>query len=588
MPPGRLQQSFQAEREAHRRHLGAEGAEQAVVAPAAAHRQRGGPGVGVEDEAVVVGAVPLAPREARVEAVRANSARSIVSSTPGKSAASSSRRAWRPRSRSAASRPQLLRPIRNAVLHDRQQRRAGPPHLAALAPRHRRRERRGILRARREQQTVERPGEAEHHLEPVAACRPWQAPGRAAAPRARRPLAGQAQQLGAELVELPLPPRPLLLVADDVAAVEEAQRQIERRERGASSAGQHRREVGAQGEQLAVAVDEAVELAAASPASGATRRAPGSRGSAGSPRRSRLAISRADQPLLGVAPAAGALEEQGGDAGGQGGGDSHGSILQSGRLARQLERQVAPGHQPELPARPGRPAPRGRRSPPRPGPPRRQQAGRPVRRGRRGRSPPRPGAAASNVERQRIASPRPSEVALTSMSKREGSRSASGRKVTFSMLRGPPAALGVAVEHRHPRAGAVEPRRRRAAGAAGADHRRPPSPRSSGRGRAAGSTTPSGSVASASQTPWLQTSVLAAPIRLDQRALGAADRQRRLLERRGHREAADGEPDRLQPRVLHHLQPEVAEASRRGTAGRPPGCPARGRRRCGCAGRASG
>ena len=35
----RLQQSLQAEREAHRRHLGAEGAEQAVVAPAAAHRQ---------------------------------------------------------------------------------------------------------------------------------------------------------------------------------------------------------------------------------------------------------------------------------------------------------------------------------------------------------------------------------------------------------------------------------------------------------------------------------------------------------------------------------------------------------------------
>src|SRR6185436_20588642 len=80
---------------------------------------------------------------------------------------------------------------------------------------------------------------------------------------ALRDLVGDAEQLGADLIELALPSRPLLLVANHVAAIEETERQLERGEARRQEAGEHGGEIRAQGELLAVAVDEAVELAAA-------------------------------------------------------------------------------------------------------------------------------------------------------------------------------------------------------------------------------------------------------------------------------------------------------------------------------------
>ena len=99
---------------------------------------------------------------------------------------------------------------------------------------------------------------------------------------ALRPLAGLSQQLGAELVEFPRPACPLLLVADHVAAVEEAQGERQRGETGSEQTRQHGGEIGPQGEQIAVAIDEAVELPRAKPESAATHRAPDSRGWGGS------------------------------------------------------------------------------------------------------------------------------------------------------------------------------------------------------------------------------------------------------------------------------------------------------------------
>ncbi len=137
-----------------------------------------------------------------------------------------------------------------------------PPAPPAVPPHHRVGQGGGARAVGAAQQKrVERPGEADHQVEPAALGEVEQ--GEEVAQGLELALlARQAENLRAQLVELAQPPGPLFLVAQDVAAVEEAQGEGKGGEAGSEEPRQHRREVGPQSEQLAVAVDEAVKLGA--------------------------------------------------------------------------------------------------------------------------------------------------------------------------------------------------------------------------------------------------------------------------------------------------------------------------------------
>ena len=137
------------------------------------------------------------------------------------------------------------------------------PH-AALAARDRPRElRRAFASDRRHQQLVERSGQPEHEVGAPAG-RESQETGAGERRLAfeRRPVCLAAEQLATDLVLLDLAARAALGAAHDVAAIEQPQRQLERREMRRQQPGEERREVRAQGEELAVAIGEAVELGA--------------------------------------------------------------------------------------------------------------------------------------------------------------------------------------------------------------------------------------------------------------------------------------------------------------------------------------
>ncbi len=193
----------------------------------------------------------------------ANSARSIESDDalaiePAADALDQRAQALEPRRRLVA---EVRRRRRRAVLDHAQERGARLPRRSPIAPRDRAQERRATFRRALEQQSIERAGEAEHHahLDAVAELQHAQEEVEHLLVGV---VAGRAEQLRSHLVVLAQPSRPLLLVAHAVAAVEEPQRQRQRRDPRRQHARQHRREVAAQGEQLAVAIDEAVELVA--------------------------------------------------------------------------------------------------------------------------------------------------------------------------------------------------------------------------------------------------------------------------------------------------------------------------------------
>ena len=257
------QQPIRAHRESHRGEVGAEPPEQTVVAAAAAGGERRAVGVGAEHQAVVVRRGLGRRLELGVEGVlgelgEVDRERHPVAIEPALDALDQRAQALEPRRRLVA---EIRRRRGRAVLDHAQQRGARLPRRSPIAPGDRAQERRATLRRALEQQSIERAGETDHHahLDAVAELQHAQE-------EVEHLLvgvgAGRAEQLRAHLVVLAQPSRPLLLVAHAVAAVEEPQRQRQRRHPRRQHARQHRREVAAQGEQLAVAIDEAVELVA--------------------------------------------------------------------------------------------------------------------------------------------------------------------------------------------------------------------------------------------------------------------------------------------------------------------------------------
>ncbi len=299
------------------------GAEQAVVPPAPTDRDGGRAGVGPEDQAVVVGALSFAQGDPRIEVAAGELGQIQVEGGRGEAGGHLRPQPLQAEERFAGRPSEVLRPIRYAALDHPQEGRRNGAHGRPLAPRHGPGQAGGIFPAGRQQQRVECPGEAEDDLQ-VPLRHPRGEGQEEVEDLALRRLPLHPQQLAAQLVQLARAAWALRLVAHDVAAIEEAQGEGERREARGQEASQHRGEVGAQGQQLAVPVDEAVGLA---PAGG------DGQGSVGldivQDWQDRLLVAgRAQaggQRLLRRAQGLGALEEERGDAGREGGGDFHSS-----------------------------------------------------------------------------------------------------------------------------------------------------------------------------------------------------------------------------------------------------------------------